>query len=77
MKGMEDIIKTLVGENKMTIVEATKQYNALYNTNRTLWDNGSLPAIKQIQENHKEMKKLNDFIDAQIDKTTKALQACK
>ena len=77
MESMRDVTKTLVGENKMTIVEATKQYNTLYNTNRTLWDNGSLVAIKQIRENYKEMKRLNDFIDAEIDKTSTALKACK
>ena len=77
MESMRDVTKTLVGENKMTIVQAQKKYNTLYNTNRTLWDNGSLVAIKQIRENYKEMKRLNDFIDAEIDKTSKALKACK
>ena len=77
MKSMKDITKTFVGENKMTIVQAQKKYNELYKTNGILWDLKSIEGFKQIRENHKEMKRLNDFIDAEIDKTSKALQACK
>ena len=77
IESMKDITKTFVGENKMTIVEATKKYNELYKTNGILWDLKSVEGFKQIRENHKEMQRLNDFIDAEIDKTSKALQACK
>ena len=70
-------VNKFFGENKMTITEATKKYNAHYSANSTLWDLGSLEAIRQIRRNYKEMQRLNDFIDGQIDKTSKALQACK
>ena len=35
-------VNKFFGENKMTITEATKKYNALYSANSTLWDLGSL-----------------------------------
>ena len=77
IESMKDITKTFVGENKMTIVQAQKKYNELYKTNGILWDLKSIEGFKQIRENHKEMKRLNDFIDAEIDKTSTALKACK
>tara|TARA_Y100001970_G_scaffold250312_1_gene321960 strand:+ start:242 stop:505 length:264 start_codon:yes stop_codon:yes gene_type:complete len=71
MKSMKDITKTFLGENKMTtrylttkednqriIANIITKLDELYNTNRTLLEQNTLPAWEAVQENWKYMREL-------------------
>ena len=66
---MRDVTKKLVGENKMAtlvrkedneriIANIIAKHDELYNTNRTLLEQNTLPAWEAVQENWKYMREL-------------------